>query len=109
MLNAIPIDPPIPMLIKRPRRPLNRRVEITHDGLPDVVEAVRNVGEHGIIAGFLAIIVDPDQGGAGVSVHVPEFEADHVLRCSNVRTDKPATKHSSAKNRCHKHIQTGVS
>lgn len=79
MLNPIPIDSPIPLLVNGTRRPLHSRVEITHDGLPDVVEAVRDVREDGVGAGFLAVVVDPDQRGGGVAVHGPEFEADHVL------------------------------
>lgn len=79
MLNAIPIDPAIPLLIHGPRRPLDSRVEITKHGLPDVIEAVCDVREDGVGAGFLAVVVDADQRGGCVRVHFPEFEADHVL------------------------------
>ena len=85
MLNPIPIDPAIPMLIKLSRRPLDSRVEVTHDGLPDVMEAMRDVREDGVGAGFLAVVVDPDQRGGDVKVHLPEFEADHVLLGAGLR------------------------
>ena len=79
MLNPVPIDPAIPLLIHRARWPFNGGVEVTQHGLPDVIEAVRDVREDGVGAGFLGVVVDADQGAGGVAVHGPEFEADHVL------------------------------